>query len=162
MSRRPYKSTGLKLLQGARVKQSEIESEPKPRPIEPEPMPGLTAAEKRTHKLLSRQLTRIGLTTEIDGQALSLIVKIQRDLVNIWKKVRMAERLARSAEKSGDPDAIIAADQHLQRWLRQERQFAETFRRVAAEVGLTPRGRTGLKINISEANNDENLLTKAP
>ena len=159
MSRRPYKSTGLKLLQGARVTQSERDSEPKPRPIEPEPMPGLTAAEKRTHKQLSKQLTRIGLTTEIDGQAVSLIVKIQRDLVNIWKKVRMAERMAHSAEKTGDPNTIIAADQHLQRWLRQERQFAETFRRVAAEVGLTPRGRTGLKINMAEEDEDEQLLS---
>ena len=161
MGKRPSKSTSLKLLQGARVSRRDIELEPKPRPIAPAPMDGLTAAERRAHDKLAKQLTRIGLVGECDGQIVSTIIKLQRELVVIWKKVRQALRLSRAAEKSGDIFSIAEADKHLQRWMRQEKQFTETFRRTAAEVGLTPRGRTGLKIELSNDDlSGEELLTK--
>ena len=154
MSKKP---TALKIIEGNLGRRPLPANEPKPRPIAPDPMKGLLAAEKKSFSVLSKRLVRIGIATEADGDVLSIIAQLRERICYVWRMLRQAQR--ELGKKIKNKDDITDAEKRVLNWMAQERLYAQLFRLAAAEFGMTPRGRVGLSVKTDNGTGDEDLLT---
>ena len=80
MSKRPYKPTKLKILEGRRGHRPLPENEPMPRPITPEIPDDLDDNAKKVWQRVAPMVGRLGLLTEVDGEMFGGLCQIRSRL----------------------------------------------------------------------------------
>ena len=140
MSKRPYKPTPLRALEGGRSHSLEkpeklMEKEAKPYPKAPPIDKNLDKDARKIAKELGPKLERLGLLTEIDGMSFGILCSLAAHIREIWKE---------SDKKK----------------FTVEKQVYTLFLKFAKEFGLTPLGRTGLTVNTDKEDEGADLLTK--
>ena len=143
------KPTKLKLLEGNRGKR-EIPAEVEPYPAPPNlraPI-GLDPQARKTWRRLAPILSRLGLLTEADYEALAHLCQVQARLVDIRQRLQGGEDLVSDGPQGPKQNPLIMA----------EKQYLQNFRMYAAEFGLSPRGRSGLAVGSGDDDEDDDLL----
>jgi len=148
MSKRPYKPTSLRALEGGRSHSLEkpekaMEKEAKPYPLAPKIENSIDKNAKEIWEELAPKLERLGLLTEIDGLTFAALCQLAARMREFWKELK--------TEKDTDIRAKL---------MKTERQYYQNFLKFAKEFGLSPLGRTGLTINTEHEDEGADLLTK--
>jgi phage terminase small subunit len=143
MSKRPYKPTKLKILEGRRGHRPLPENEPMPRPITPEIPDDLDDNAKKVWQRVAPMVERLSLLTEVDGEMFGGLCQIRSRLQ--WINNELGN---------------LNNDEKRLAWLQKEqRMYLKLFRDYAKEFGLTPVGRIGLAVNTdTEMSEFEKLL----
>lgn len=131
VGRKP-KPTALKLVQGTYRPDRANSNEPKPRPAIP-PCPKFLQGEARKqYNKLAKKLARIGLMTELDDMALSMLCQAWSEYIEATDQVNKSGLLVKSPNKYPvlNPH-LIAANQALKK-----------IRSLLAEFGMTPGSRS--------------------
>jgi len=155
------KPTNLKILEGNRGRRKLVD-EPKPRPLIPTPPKGLDRVAKKFWLELAPKIENLGLLTEVDVSAFTVLCQVWARLTQIWQDIKrtQADVNAKAAEietlrqstfnlknssavgkKTGE---LKALKKELLVLMREERHYMQTLRHQSSEFGLTPRGRAGL------------------
>jgi len=137
MSKGPYKPTALRKLEGGRSHslpdpKKAQESEPKPRPICPDPPKELGTAAKKIWKELAPKLFDLGLLTEVDLPSLTIICFEAAQIKYLYKELKQPE--------------LFDGDKKRARIRTMLRASTSNYYKFAKEFGLTPRGRVGLVV----------------
>ena len=129
---RKPKPTNLKLIQGTYRADRANLSEPKPKAAIP-PCPKFLQGEARKqYKKIAKKLARIGLMTEIDDMALSMLCQAWQEYMEATEQVKKSGILVKSP--NGFPilnPYLIAANQAIKK-----------VRALLAEFGMTPGSRS--------------------
>lgn len=134
----PAKPHKLKVLEGNRGKKKMPADEPRPRPVAPsKPPPDLDTQAKKTWKKLAPQLERLGVLTEVDGDAFAHLCQIRSRLIAIHKQLKKKTEILVVAGKHSEAQNVL---------LVAEKQYYQLFRLYCHEFGLTPRARVGLSV----------------
>lgn len=88
MGGRPLKPTALKLIEGEKNKDRINKSEPKPRPVSPQPPATLDKYGRAEWKRMASIYERLGLLTEIDGAAFAAYCALYSQSVHISKALK--------------------------------------------------------------------------
>lgn len=150
MSKRPYKPTQLRKLEGGRAHCLEdpdklLQKEPKFKPVLPDAPDDIDDEGKKIYDRLKRILEKANLATEADSDALAILAQIRSRLVSIHKEIKKEKSLLKDNKQS---PYVVA-----------EKQYYQLFRMFAKEFGLTPVGRIGLAVG-TDADEDDDLLSK--
>jgi len=149
MSKRPYKPTELKVLEGNRGKRKIPTDEPKPKPVLlddvlahfDEETEAKTVAER-----LAPILTNLGLLTSADIDTFWILCLIRARLSAINKFIREENKSLVQAAEKPSPDGGVFLEYKPSPYSIMEKQYFELFRKFAKEFGLTPVGRIGLSV----------------
>lgn len=132
------KPTKLKIIQGTARPDRVPANEPKPRPIAPDPLPGLDRFGKQAWRRLAPMLDRLGLLTEADAEMLWA-------LCQTWSQLRKAVReLNRLSPSDPDYRRIAVTVENARKDLRL----------LGAEFGLSPASRS--KIDLPDTGDENN------
>ena len=160
MSKRPYKSTALRALEGGRSNslpkpETALESEPKFIPTIPKPPPHLDTQAKKTYKKLAALFERAGMGTAADADALAALSQIQSRLVALQKEIKTSGGPIQTIHRTRTgKDGVVETTEIRQAHplLVVERQYFDKFLVYAKQFGLTPVARVGLTINSRDDN----------
>jgi len=146
MPRRATKPTKLKVLEGNPGKRPLPTDEPKPAQVMPTMPPDLDKEAQEVWNTLGPKLLRIGLLTETDGDSFSILCQIRGRLQQIHALMHQPEgpvliQTKVTIDGSGQEHTELKSSPYV----KEERLYYSLFRQYAAEFGLTPRGRVGLK-----------------
>jgi P27 family predicted phage terminase small subunit len=131
---RKPKPTNLKLIQGTYRSDRANPSEPRPRIAIP-PCPKFLQVEARKlFKETAAKLARIGLMTELDDMALSMLCQSWQEYLEATEQVRKTGILVKS------PNGLPV----LNPYLTVANQALKNVRSLLAEFGLTPSSRSRL------------------
>lgn len=154
MGRKP-KPTNLKLIDGNPGKRPLNKDEAKPKPIKPTCPVWLNDDAKKMWKCLSKELEKLGLLTNIDGQAFSAACQSYGIWVECEKKLKECGRVMIISRENGDyeqqrPEVSIG------------NTALKNFKVFCAEFGLTPSSRSSISIQgeEEEANVMRSLLSR--
>ena len=139
MSKRPYKPTKLKIIEGNRSKIPLPENEPQPHPKAPKVLKDIDSGGKKVWKRLAPKLEKMGLLTEADGDMFSGLCNIRSRLEWISKKLK-----SKDLDETDRPFLM-----------KEERLYLALFRMYASEFGLSPRGRVGLSVGGKKLDDDD-------
>lgn len=138
MGRGPHKPTALRALEGGRsnsLQKPEDINEPKPAPVNPDPPKELGTQAKKIWKDLAPKLSKLGLLTEADVLAFTVVCH-EAALIRFCLKELKEPEMFKSLEN-----------------LEKEAKTIEIYRasvanlyKFAKEFGMTPRGRVGLVV----------------
>jgi P27 family predicted phage terminase small subunit len=146
---RKPKPTNLKMIQGTYRPDRANPSEPKPRAVIP-PCPEFLQGEARKqYQKTAKKLARIGLMTELDDMALSMVCQGWADYLEATDQVKRSGMLVKSP--NGFPvlnPYLIAANQALKK-----------VRALFAEFGMTPGSRSRIRASAT-ADGTDNEWTK--
>ena len=148
---RKPKPTALKLIQGTYRPDRANPSEPHPRPVIP-PCPKFLQGEAReAYRKTAKKLARIGLLTELDDMALSMLCQGWADYLEATDQVRKSGILVKSP--NGFPvlnPYLVAANQALKK-----------VRTLLVEFGMTPGSRSRIQaLGAEEPDNEWAKLLK--
>ena len=149
---RKPKPTNLKLIQGTYRPDRANPSEPKPRAVVP-PCPKFLQGEARKqYQKTAKKLARIGLMTELDDMALSMLCQAWVEYLEATDQVKKSGMLVKSP--NGFPvlnPYLIAGNQALKK-----------VRALLAEFGMTPgsRSRISAAATADESDNEWAKLLK--
>lgn len=129
------KPTVLKILEGNPGKRPLPQNEPKPRPLAPKCPSRLPREAKRHWKELAPKLEKLGLLTEVDGQAFADYCLCLARLEEAEKDIRERGILVPGDRgKVKNPACQIA------------REYRAALQKWAARFGLDPQSRSGLDV----------------
>ena len=137
MSKRPYKPTKLKVIEGNRSKVALPENEPTPRPIMPKVPKDLSDEGEKVWERIAPKLEKLGLLTEIDGDMFGGMCEIRSRLAWIYKELQGCDEKQRPF------------------LMKEERLYSALFRMFAREFGMSPVGRVGLSVGGKELDEDD-------
>lgn len=163
MSKRPYKSTQLRKLEGGRAHCLEdpdklLDKEPKFKPTLPDAPDDLDDEAKKIYKRLKGILEKANLATEGDTDALAILAQIRSRLVAIHNKIKTEhETLVQPVRKNDDDEQ---SEIKPSAYVVMEKQYYQLFRMFAKEFGLTPIGRVGLTVGTEPEDDGLDLLSK--
>ena len=126
MSKRPYKPTALRALEGGRsnsLPRPEDVAEPKPESTAPPVPRELDTRAKKVWKDLAPKLERLGLLTEIDGGAFAILCQSHGFIAQLHEDLRQLK---------------IFDDQKMKK-ISEVRQLYQVYRQFAAEFGCRTR-----------------------
>ena len=147
------KVTSIRKLEGNRGRRPLPDDEPTPKKVMPDKTSSLDAEAGRTWKKLAPIMLRLGLLTEVDGVAFSMLCQWQSRLVSFQTEFKSNISRIKKVEKdlklSGKDKYLELKTLHSRQeyLLREERYYAQLFRQYAQEFGLTPKGRVGLSVS---------------
>ena len=139
MSKRPYKPTKLKVIEGNRSRLPLPENEPQPRPKSPKILSDIDTNGKKVWKRLAPKLEKLGLLTEVDGDMFGGLCNIRARLEWISKELKN-----KKLDELKRPFLM-----------KEERLYLGLFRMYAREFGLSPVGRVGLTMSGKEMDEDD-------
>jgi len=149
MSKRPYKPTELKVLEGNRGKRKIPTDEPKPKPVLLDEIlihfiEG--TEERRVAERLAPILINMGVLTSADIDTFWILCINRARLTAITEFIRKENAsLVQMAEKPS-ADGNHYKEFKPSPYVTMEKQYFEIFRKFAKEFGLTPVGRIGLSV----------------
>jgi len=142
---RKPKPTNLKLIQGTYRPDRANPSEPKPRAVIP-PCPKFLQGEaKKQYQKTAKKLARIGLMTELDDLALSMLCQGWQEYLDNTEQVKKSGILVKSP--NGFPvlnPYLIAANQAIKK-----------VRSLLAEFGMTPASRSRIQATATSEESDD-------
>ena len=143
---RKPKPTNLKLIQGTYRPDRANPSEPKPRAVIP-PCPKFLQGEaKKQYQKTAKKLARIGLMTELDDLALSMLCQTWQEYLEATEQVKKSGILLKS------PNGFPV----LNPYLTVANQALKKVRSLLAEFGMTPGSRSRIHAaSTSEDSDDE-------
>jgi P27 family predicted phage terminase small subunit len=153
------KPTALKVLEGNRGKRPLPENEPKPKSIAPEVESDIDTQAKKIWKKLSPLVEKLGLLTEIDGDAFAILCQIRSRLVSIHKFIKKENKSLVQQNERPAPDGGVYYEYKPSAYVNLEIKYYDLFRKYASDFGLSPRGRTGLQVGITKKDDGDDLLT---
>ena len=136
MMPKPRTPTRLKVLKGTDRPDRVNKNEPKPKPIAPDPPPGLDRFGKQAWQRLAPMLERLGLLTEADAEMLWTFC-------DTWSVLRRAVRELQKLNPTDDNYRRVAVTVENAR---------KDLRLLGAEFGLTPASRS--KIDLPDQGDD--------
>ncbi len=146
MPLRPVKPTKLKELEGNRGRRKP-KKEPEPPAIIPPIPDDLDPDARKTWAELAPRLHPLGLLTEADGDAFSILCQIRARLKQIHKVMHQEQGpVLIQARVTIDGSGQEHTELKPSPYTVMERLYYALFRQYAAEFGLTPRGRAGLSV----------------
>lgn len=134
----PPKPTALKKLAGNPGKRALNKAEPQPDRVIPAMPRGLPARARRFWKDHADKLDRLGLLTEVDGPAFTLMAI---HYATAWEAMRAIQDSGGLADV--DENGVVRKHPLLQVW----RENSAAFLRYANHFGLTPSARAKLEIS---------------
>jgi P27 family predicted phage terminase small subunit len=141
---RKPKPTNLKLIQGTYRSDRARPSEPKPRITIP-PCPKFLQGEaQKLFKETAKKLARIGLMTELDDMALSMLCQAWQEYLEATEQVRKSGILVKS------PNGFPV----LNPYLTVANQALKKVRALLAEFGMTPGSRSRINAGIADDDAD--------
>ena len=161
MAKAPYKPTALRAIEGGRshsLPKPEEVNEPKPTGKAPPPPTWLDTQGKKAYKTATGKLERVGLMTEVDGDAFAFLCQIRSRLIDIIKYLNKQNRALVQEKVFVDPTGQEHHEIKQSPYAVMEKQYLQLYRQYAAEFGLTPRGRTGLSVGKGK-DDGEDLLS---
>lgn len=158
MSGKP-KPTHLKVITGNPGKRSLPENEPKPHPTSPQCPGDIDTQAKKTWHRLAPKLERLGLLSEIDGDAFAHLCQIRSRLIAIHNFIKNKNKSLVQVTERPAPDGGVIMEFKPSAYVVMEKQYYQLFRMYAAEFGLSPRGRAGLSVGTKE-DDGEDLLSR--
>lgn len=145
MGRKP-KPTNLKLIDGNPGKRPLNGKEPKPKPVKPTCPTWLNVDAKKMWKCLEKELEKLGLLTNIDGQAFSAACQSYGIWVECERILQEKGRVVSIVRMNKDGNFIGEYEQQ-----RPEVSIGNTalknFKVFCAEFGLTPSSRSSISIS---------------
>lgn len=162
MSKRPYKPTALRKIEGGRsnsLPKPDDVDEPKPTPKAPKCPTDLDKEAKKVWKQLAQKLERMGLLTEVDGAAFANLCQIRSRLIAIHKFIKDNNASLVQEIQKPAADGGVIFEYKPSPYVVMEKQYYQLFRQYAGEFGLSPRGRVGLSVGTDKDGNDDDLLT---
>jgi len=165
MSKRPYKSTRLRKLEGGRAHCLEdpdklLDKEPKFKPTLPDAPDDLDDEAKRIYGRLKKILEKANLATEGDMDALAILAQIRSRLVSIHNKIKTKHKTLVQATRKKDEEDNEYSEIKPSAYVVMEKQYYQLFRMFAKEFGLTPVGRVGLTVGTEPDDDGLDLLSK--
>jgi len=155
MTGRP-KPTALRLIDGNPSKRPLPNNEPAPRGKIPSMPRGLDREAANTWRRLAPRLHRLGLLTEIDGDALAILCQIRSRTLEIGKQLNKSSVVLTVPVFNKDGDEIGEREVP-NPWAVAEHKYFQVYRAYANEFGTTPRGRTGLVVGTDASKGDDLL-----
>lgn len=162
MSKRAYKPTKLRSLEGGRsnsLPKPDMVNEVKPYPKAPDCSKELSEEAQRAWDKLVPKLERLGLLTEVDGEAFGNLCEIYSRLVAIRTYLNKENASLVQQTERPAPDGGTYYEFKKSPYVTMELQYLQAFRMYAKEFGLTPVGRVGLSVGTDEGEGDD-LLSK--
>ena len=155
MGRTP-KPTNLRVLEGNPGKRPLPENEPKPTPKAPEPPDWLTGEGEKMWNRLAPKLEKVGLLTEIDGEAFAAACSAWKDYVECRRVINEQGRTYKYKNQGGFENETERPE------VKISNKALEQFRSFCREFGLTPAARTKIEVRSEEEALDEmeGLLSK--
>jgi len=149
MSKRPYKPTELKVLEGNRGKRKIPTDEPKPKPVLLDEVLSHfheDSEERKVAERLAPILINMGVLTSADIDTFWIVCLARARLTAITEFIRNENKsLVQVAEKPS-ADGKHFNEYKPSPYVTMEKQYFEIFRKFAKEFGLTPVGRIGLSV----------------
>ena len=180
MSKRPYKPTQLRTLEGGRshsLPQPDAIDEPKPVPIAGRVPTDIDSQAKKVWRVLAPKLEKLGLLTEVDGDLFAglcqtrsrlkyIFIELKRIQIEIKHMRRKLDKLVKEKSSSDEMDQISRLESVLKSMnsqmafnMKEERLYLNLFRTQAREFGLTPCSRVGLIVGSGGDGEGADLLT---
>jgi len=152
------KPTKLKILQGNPGKRP-LPIEPHPKEIMPRMPKEIDREAKKAWKALAPTLVKLGLLCETDGLSFGFLCQLRSRLKECIEKTNSLSSLIDEKsyiDKIGEEHITC----RINAYVLAEERFFKLFRAYAADFGLTPKGRTGLGIDLTgtKAGSLEGLL----
>lgn len=145
---RKPKPTNLKLIQGTHRADRANPSEPKPR-VEIPPCPKFLQGEARKqYQRIAKKLARIGLMTELDDMALSMLCQGWQEYLEATDQVKKSGILLKS------PNGFPV----LNPYLTVANQAIKKIRALLAEFGMTPGSRSRIHTAATTEESDDEWL----
>jgi len=146
MAKRAVKPTKLKVLEGNAGHRPLPTNEPEPKSVMPTMPDDLDKDAQEVWTVLGPKLFRLGLLTEADGDAFAILCQIRGRLKQLHAMARGEEgpilmQLRVTVDGAGQEHSELKASPII----KEARLHYQLFRQYAAEFGLSPRGRVGLK-----------------
>lgn len=141
---RKPKPTHLKLLAGNRGKRPLNENEPKPERTVPDPPDHLDELARAKWDELAPRLNRLGLLTEIDGDALAMYCTAFSEFVENREKVQKHGSVVMTSKGNAVQSPYLGA----------ANTAFEKMRKLLVEFGMTPSSRS--RIEVPGHGDDEN------
>lgn len=153
MKGRKPKPTHLKIIDGERNKNRINRKEPKPKTKRPRCPQYLSQEAKRAWKILAPRLDRLGLLTEIDGQAFEGLcqaygrwVEAERELAKTDPILR-GKKIIKVKDKDGNEiEKQIPGGYFQNPYLAVANRAWEQMMKAFAEFGLTPSSRSRISV----------------
>ena len=142
MSKRAWKPTVVKKFEGDRGKRPLPDNEPTPYPKAPACPDNLDDGARGFWGSIGPKLEKLGLLTEVDGDAFSILCSIRSRLDWVWGELKGLG----SDDDSKKRRAFL---------MKEERLYSTLYRQYAGEFGLSPRGRVGLTVGGREVESDD-------
>ena len=161
MSKRAYKPTTLRALEGGRshsLAKPEDTNEPRPRPIAPKCPDDIDNQAKKIWKRLAPKLEKMGLLTETDGDMFGHLCQIRSRLVAIHNFIKKENKSLVQLKVTIDGSGQEHVEAKPSPYVIMEKHYYDLFRKYAGEFGLSPRGRVGLTVGMTE-DEGEDLLS---
>lgn len=134
------KATHLKVIQGTLRPDRAVGLESKPRPVVAKLPKGLDLHARRAWRQLAPVLNRLGLLTELDTMAFTVLCDATARLQHARRRLRQVERAAKGVGLE-TLTLIRKAEVSVE-------QSEHGFRQLAAEFGMTPGARSRLDIQV--------------
>jgi P27 family predicted phage terminase small subunit len=157
MAKRAIKPTKLKVLEGNPGKRPLPTNEPEPKIAMPDMPDDLDADAQKVWNTLGPKLLRIGLLTDADGDAFAILCQIRSRLTQIHRIMHPTDgtqpalvQMKVTVDGSGQEHTELKPSPYT----TMERLYYQLFRQYAAEFGLSPRGRVGLR-TVGSSNDDD-------
>ena len=154
MSRRAYKPTRLKVLEGTPHKERLNPKEPQPKVVKVKCPKDLDREARKVWRRIEPKLRRLGLMTEVDDDALGILCQIRARLVEIHKFIKEENQSLVQAKVTVDGSGQEHIELKPSPYEMMGRQYYQLFRQYAKEFGLTPAGRVGLSVNTGKGEDD--------
>ena len=148
---RPRKPTALKVLEGNPGKRKLPENEPKPKPVMPDPPDWLSEEAQKFWNEYAPKLNQLGLFTEIDGAAFSMIAESWADWVKYRKIINRGNY--KNVTDSGYEQQTVE--------VTLAKNAIADVKSFLSEFGMTPssRSRIDLKLPGDDGEDMDDLLT---
>ncbi|OAT79315.1 phage terminase small subunit P27 family [Desulfotomaculum copahuensis] len=144
------KPTALKIITGNPGKRPLPQNEPKPKPVAPKCPAWLPKEAKRHWKEMASKLEKLGLLTEVDGQAFADYCLCLARLEEAERDIKERGILVEGDRgKVKNPACQIA------------REYRSALQKWAARFGLDPQSRSGLDVAREEEGDPMDELLKA-
>jgi len=145
---RKPRPTYLKLLEGNPGKRPINKKEPKPKVVNNKSPEWLSASGKETWKKLSPMMKNLGILTEIDEVAFTMLCQEYGRYIDAQKKVNETNVLHRT------PNGNVTTSPYL--WVSNKAY--DNFCRLMAEFGMTPSSRTRIQVDFNDGDNEDDAL----
>ena len=152
------KPTKLKILEGNRGRRKLPDKEPQPKIGAPEMPDYLDKEAVKIWKQLAPYLVTNGLLTVVDGIQFSLLCQTGSYLRKIIKYLNEKNKSLTQAIERPAPDGGVKYELKSSPYEVMFRLQTAQFHKLAAEFGLSPRGRVGLQIGGGGDDDGEDLI----